>query len=282
MRGRPHCCNPTSNVWSSTGRTSMRYLLSLTAALLAVAGQPALAQKGNLVTQAITAEGGADALRSLKGVMMKGTAHFYGPEQSETAGGPARDYGTANVTVNWDLSKGAAATTFDRDQKYPAPEKLKYTETVTPAMGWVTDEKGATGMSGIRLATNLRELMRASPTLLLTALDDPKSVGAIGPQKMGSHSMPAAGVTAGGREFTGVFDSKTHLPAVIRTRDDDNVYGDSDYDLELGGWKAVGGVQIAHELSYKINGIEVAKISYADVTANPSIAADTFNAPDAA
>ena len=260
----------------------MRYLV-LTAALLAVASQPALAQKkadNSLVGQAITAEGGADALRALKGVTMKGTAHFYGPEQSETPGGPARDYGTANVTVTWDLSKGMAATTLDRDQKYPAPEKMKYTETVTPTMGWVTDEKGSTPMSGIRLATHLRELMRASPALLLAATDDAKSVASMGPQKMGSNSMPAAGLTAGGTKFTVMFDGKTHLPAVVRTRDDDNVYGDSDYDLELGGWKAVGGVQIAHELSYKINGIEVAKISYTDVSANPTIAADTFTAPD--
>jgi glyoxylase-like metal-dependent hydrolase (beta-lactamase superfamily II) len=260
----------------------MKYLISLSAVLLAVAGQPAHAQKNNsLVSQAITAEGGESALRALKGVSMTGTAHFYGPEQSETPGGPARDYGTANVTVTWDLAKGMAATTLDRDQKYPAPEKMKYTENVTPTMGWVTDEKGSTAMSGIRLATHLRELMRASPTLLLAALDDPKSVGTMGPQKMGGHSMPAASVTAGGTKFTVMFDSKTKLPAVIRTRDDDNVFGDSDYDLELGGWKAVGGVQIAHELTYKINGIELAKITYTSISANPSMATDDSNAPEA-
>jgi len=57
----------------------MKYLLSLSAALLVVAGMPAMAQKngGNsLVTQAITAEGGEAALRALKGVSMKGTARF--------------------------------------------------------------------------------------------------------------------------------------------------------------------------------------------------------------
>ena len=68
---------------------------------------------------------------------------------------------------------------------------------------------------------------------------------------------------------------------MIRTRDDDNVFGDANYDLELGDWKAVGGVKIAHSLSYKINGIEVQKVTYTNVTANPSIAADAFNLPDA-
>jgi glyoxylase-like metal-dependent hydrolase (beta-lactamase superfamily II) len=264
----------------------MKYAFAMSAALLLgfTQVQPAMAQKnGNsLVNQAITAEGGADALRALKGLSIKADAHFYGPEQSETPGGPARDYGTANVTITWDLGKGMAATLLDRDQKYPAPEKLKYTEIVTPTAGAVTDEKGSTGMSGVRLATHLRELMRASPTLLLAALDDPKSVGAMGPQKMGSHSMPAIALTAGGTKFTILFDSNTKLPAVIRTRDDDNVVGDANYDLELGDWKAVGGVKIAHSLSYKINGIEVANINYKEVTANPSIAATAFNIPDAA
>src|ERR1700704_124976 len=244
----------------------MKYAFAMSAALLLglTQVQPAMAQKnGNsLVNQAITAEGGADALRALKGLSIKADAHFYGPEQSETAGGPARDYGTADITITWDLAKGMAATTLTRDQKYPAPEKLKYTEIVTPTAGAVTDEKGSTGMSGVRLATHLRELMRASPTLLLTALDDPKSVGAMGPQKMGSHSMPAIALTAGGTKFTILFDSNTKLPAVIRTRDDDNVVGDANYDLELGDWKAVGGVKIAHSLSYKINGVEVLKVTY--------------------
>jgi glyoxylase-like metal-dependent hydrolase (beta-lactamase superfamily II) len=264
----------------------MKYALAMSAALLLglVQAQPALAQKnGNsLVNQAIAAEGGADALRALKALNIKADVHYWGPEQSETAGGPPRDYGTGTITMTWDLAKGMAATTFDRDQKYPAPEKLKYTEIVTPTAGAQTNERGATGMSGLRLATLLRELNRASPTLLLAALDDPKSVGAMGPQKMGSHSMPAVSLTAGGTKFTVLFDSKTHLPAVIRTRDDDNVFGDANYDLVLGDWKAVGSAKVAHSLSYQINGIEVEKITYKDVTSPSSLMADAFNIPDAA
>ena len=44
-------------------------------------GQPSLAQNGanNLVKQAIAAEGGADALRTLKGLAIKGEAKFWEP-----------------------------------------------------------------------------------------------------------------------------------------------------------------------------------------------------------
>jgi len=262
----------------------MKHALSISAALLLAASQaqPAMAQKnGNLVSQAVAAEGGADALRALKGLSIKAQVKYWGPEQSETPGGEARVYGDGNLTITWDLARGMARTELDRDQKYPAPEKLKYTETVTPTMGMLTNQQGAnSAMSGVRLATHLRELTRASPILMLTALDQPASVGPMGPQRMGKQSMPAVSLTAGGTKFTVLFDSKTKLPAVIRTRDDDNVVGDANYDLELGDWKTVGGAKIAHSLSYKINGVEVQRITYTNVSANPSIAADAFNIPD--
>lgn len=48
----------------------------------------------------------------------------------------------------------------------------------------------------------------------------------------------------------------------------------------LSDWKPVGGVQIAHTLSYQLNGIEVAHVTYRDVAANPTIAANAFSVPD--
>src|SRR5207244_10931244 len=77
------------------------------------------------------------------------------------------------------------------------------------------------------------------------------------------------------------FDPETHLPAASRTRDDDNINGDSNFDLVLADWKPVGRVQIAQSLSYRINDVEVAKLTYREVSANPAIAADTFAVPDA-
>ena len=53
----------------------------------------------------------------------------------------------------------------------------------------------------------------------------------------------------------------------------------STYDLVLSDWKAVAGVKIAHTLSYQLNGVEVAKVTYREV--EPTIAADAFELPDA-
>jgi glyoxylase-like metal-dependent hydrolase (beta-lactamase superfamily II) len=260
----------------------MKYALSITALVLAMSQQQsALAQGGNdLVKQAVAAEGGAE-LRSLKGLAIKGDAKFWEPGQSFAPGGEPRFLGDATFTTTWDLANGRARTAWDRDQKYPEPVKMKYTETVLPTLGYVTDEKSSQPMSGIRVATHQRELERASPWLLVKAMDESGKVRSAGSQRLGRQSLPAVFYTDGATTFTILFDPKTHLPAAVRTRDDDNINGDSNYDLVLADWKAVGGVQIAESLSYRVNDVEVAKLSYKEVSANPAIAADTFAVPAA-
>src|SRR5262245_66492451 len=99
----------------------MKYALSIVAALLLAMSQaqPALAQDGadDLIKQAIAAQGGADALRALKGLAIKGEARFWEPEQSEKAGGKPRFLGDATFTMTWDLEKGwrAPRRTAPRD-----------------------------------------------------------------------------------------------------------------------------------------------------------------------
>ena len=263
----------------------MKYALLIAALLLAMSQQPlALAQSAdNLVKQAVAAQGGADALRGLKGLAIRGDARFWEPGQSFAAVGEPRFLGDATFAITWDLAGGRASIAWDRDQKYPDPPvKMKYTETLLPTLGYVTDDKGSNqAMSGIRVAAQRRELERASPWLLVRALDESSKLRAAGSQRLGSQSLPAVSYGDGGTTFTILFDGRTHLPAAIRTRDDDNIHGDSNYDLVLADWKAVGGAQIAHSLSYRVNGVEVAKLTYRGVTANPTIAGDTFAVPDA-
>ncbi len=263
----------------------MKYAVCIASfALLALAlaqPRPALAQGGDtLVKQAVAAEGGADALRGVKGLSIKGDAKFWEPGQSFAPDGDPRFLGDATFTMTWDIADGSARTSWVRDQKYPDPIILKYTETLTPTIGFVTDEKGSQPMSGIREAAQLRELERASPWLLVKAMNEPKNVDAAGNQKLGAESLPAVSFSDGGTTYVILFDRKTHLPAAIRTRDDDNIHGDSNYDLVLNGWKAVNGAQIAEQLSYRIGDVEVAKLNYSDVSANPAIAADAFTVPD--
>jgi len=264
----------------------MKNALLSFALLLAISQQLPVFAQGNgsdLVQQAVAAQGGAGALRGLKSLGIQGDAKFWEPGQSFAAGGEPRFLGDATFSINWDLAAGRASMAWDRDHKYPEPPiKMKYTETVLPALGYVTDEKGGHApMSGIRVASHLRELQRSSPLLLVKAMDESGKVRAAGTQRLGAQSLPAVSYADGGTTFTILFDSASHLPAAIRTRDDDNIHGDSNYDLVLADWKAVGGAKIAHSLSYRVNDVEVAKLNYRSITANPTIAAATFAVPDA-
>ncbi|HEV2198578.1 MAG TPA: MBL fold metallo-hydrolase [Bryobacteraceae bacterium] len=261
----------------------MKYALSAVSVLgLAMSQQhPAFAQAGgDLVKQAVAAEGGAE-LRGLKSLAIKADAKMWEPGQALKAGGEPRFLGDAALDITWDLAGNRARTVWDRDQKYPDPVKMKYTETVLPTLGFVTDEKGSQPMSGIRVATSQRELERASPWLLVKAMDQPANVHPAAAQKLGQQSLPSVTFTDGPTTFTILFDSKSHLPAAIRTRDDDNIGGDSNYDLVLSDWKTVRGAQIAESLSYRVNDVEVGKFTYKTVTANPTIAADVFTVPAA-
>jgi hypothetical protein len=77
-----------------------------------------------------------------------------------------------------------------------------------------------------------------------------------------------------------MFDRATHFPAIIRTFDEDDVRGDSAFDLALADWKPVGDVKIAHSLTYKLNDVQIARMTYMSVVANPTFGPETFALPE--
>ena len=105
-------------------------------------------------------------------------------------------------------------------------------------------------------------------------------MSALKDQPFGEVTQPAVAINDHGTTFTVLFDRVTHLPVAVRTRDDDHVYGDSDYDLVMDDWRDVGGVKIAHALSYQLNGMGVQRLAYSEVKANPQIAADALSVGD--
>ena len=257
---------------------------SLALAFGAALAQPAAAQSGvDLVKAAVDAQGGAAALGATTTTVLKGEAKHWEPGQAYSSTGEARFLGDTTYTHTIDNAKRLSRIDWDRDMKYPAVERLKYSEITAPAWGVVVDEKGAQQpMSGIRLATLLRERDRASPRLLLRALNEPGSISALPDQKLGDRSLPAVSVKRGANTFIVLFDPATHLPAAIRSRDPDNVYGDSNYDLILSDWRDAGGIKRPHMLSYQLNGMEVQRLAVKQVTYNAPIPADTFAVSDEA
>jgi glyoxylase-like metal-dependent hydrolase (beta-lactamase superfamily II) len=265
----------------------MKYTLILSAALFMAGGQvqPVSAQSPpDLVKQSVDALGGADAMRAIKTMVTKADAKHWEPGQSYSVNGESRFLGDSTVTITVDFAgkDGAVARyDWDRDMQYPAVERVKYSEIRYPNWGAAIDDKGqATPMSAIRIAANLREALRGSPLLMLRALDAPQSLSAIEDQKLGKETLPAVVFANGATKYIIMFDRATKLPAAVRTRDEDNIWGDSNYDMILSDWKTVAGVKIAHTRSFKLDDMEVQRLTYKEVTANPTVAAAAFAVSD--
>src|SRR5262249_60484867 len=117
-------------------------------------------------------------------------------------------------------------------------------------VGILVDDRGVKQpMSSIRLAAHLRERERASPRLLVRALDAADSISALPDQKIGDRSLSAVSIKTRAGTFIVLFDRTTHLPAAIRTRDADNAYGDSNYDMILSDCKHVAVAKQAQTLA---------------------------------
>ena len=126
---------------------------------------PAAAQSGvDLVRQAIAAQGGAAAVSAAKTTIIKGEAKHWEPGQSYSPTGEAKFLGDSAYTQTVDNATRTVRIDWDRDMKYPAVERLKYSEITTPTFGVLIDDKGAQRpMSGIRLAAHWRERAQTGP-----------------------------------------------------------------------------------------------------------------------
>jgi glyoxylase-like metal-dependent hydrolase (beta-lactamase superfamily II) len=257
--------------------------------LLGLGAQSAVAQQTSAVSskplqqlqRAVTAIGGADALKKLQSLTVRATAKHWEPEQSMVAGGPPRPLGSSQLTIVADRSQGSVRIERDHKMDYPFPGTEKYTEIITPSWGAIIDDKGERPMSAARLAFELREQERASPGLVAYALAHPQQVSAAPDQKLGGKTYPTVAFTDRGTEFLILFDRQSNLPVAIRTMEDDVIHGDGVFDLILGDWKTVAGVKLATSLSYKFNGLAKLDIAYNDITPNAPVAPKAFAVSDA-
>lgn len=274
---------------------SMKRVAFLIAFLLTAVSCASLQQQSrSLVNGAVQALGGAEALARIRTVATKGTVRQWDPEQSMVAGSEMRFASESTFDAVTDI--GARTTRIDwvRSVAYPAPRTFRYTEVVTPEAGYVAgiDSNGRTkqsldsnppahSMSGLRLTTTQRELLRASPLLLLDMHKNPDRLFPGGDVVVGLVSYPAVDYRLGGQTFTVLFDRTSALPVRVRTLDYDNIWGDVTFDVALSDWQIVDGVRMATTQTYELNGRQVAVVKLTETKVNGPAPADRFAIPDA-
>ncbi len=248
------------------------------------AGAPPSARSDALVERAVAALGGVEALRALRTASIKGTAKHWEPEQSQAPGGEPRFAADANFELTLDFVNQRARTDWVKNFAYPSPRSFRYTEIVSTDAGYVVgiDSNGrnaqslqsnppAHSMSGLRLATALRELRRASPALLLELHSNPGRVNRIANVAVGNVSYPAVSYYVANHNYIVMFDAQTGLPARVRTPDFDNMWGDVNFDLVLAEWQPLAGVRVATSQRYEMNGRVVADVRFTQMVPNPNL-----------
>lgn len=250
-----------------------------------------LPREQSLVNKAVDAMGGAERLASLQSVSAKGTVKQWEPEQSDVPGGEMRFANETSFDVLQDRKSRASRTDIERRFAYPAPRTYKFSEIVTPDAGYVlgVDSTGrnaqsqkmtppAHSMSSLRLTASQRESLRGSTTALLTQMQaNPQNVRPALDLVARGQSYPA--VTYG--PYTVGFDAQSGLPAIIRTLDYDNMWGDVTYDVVLADWRDVSGVKVPMNRQYELNGRVVQETQLASVQLNPTVDPSRFDVPAA-
>ena len=257
------------------------------AVLLASCATPTREQ--SLVNRAVDAMGGAERLAAVKTITFKGTSKYWEPEQSDAPGGDMRFANESSFSGIIDAATRATRIDWVRNFAYPAPRTFTFSEITTPEAGYVigVDSNGrnaqnlkasppAHSMSGMRLASSQRELRRGGAAGLVLAMQrNPDAVG------------PAADVVSQGRSYPAVnfgdlivaFDPQSGLPALARTLDYDNIWGDVNYDYVYSDWRDTGGVKIPMSRKYELNGRVVTEVNFADVQFNQPIDTTSLQIP---
>jgi hypothetical protein len=257
----------------------MRVVLTLLSACALLSCTTPPTREQTLVSRAIDAMGGANALAGIKTVAFRGNSKFWEPEQSDVPGGEPRFSAEAAFEGFIDGTSRGARIDWEKNYAYPAPRTYKYSEIVTPGAGYVLGidstsrnaqnmQHNAHSMSGLRLAATQRELLRGAVTGLLAAMQsNPEQV------------LPAVDVLAQGRAYPAVsfrglivgFDPQSGLPALARTLDYDNIWGDVNYDYVYSQWREVSGAKIPMTRRYELNGRLVQETNFTDVRVNAPV-----------
>ena len=275
-------------------RAASTLAVSLVIALIVAACASMSGGGTSLVARGVQAQGGPDALASVKTVSQKATVRYWEPEQSMVAGGEMRFANESALVMDTDVSARATRMDWVRKYEYPAPRSYTFSEIVTAEAGYVAgiDSSGrnkqsqesnppAHSMSSLRLAAVQRELLRTSPVLLLEMSKNPDRVAATGDVTVGGASYPAVTYRAVNQTFTVLFDRATGLPARVRTLDYDSIWGDVTYELVLADWQVVEGVRVATSQKYELNGRTVVDAKITEVKINAPVAADRVAIPAA-
>jgi glyoxylase-like metal-dependent hydrolase (beta-lactamase superfamily II) len=224
----------------------------------------------------------------------RGTVQTWDPGESESVSDLTKpDGGTSTFVHRWDHAQGLFRTEWVRPRA--GGGMRTYTEIFSPDGGYVigNDANGALTqratktdpplhtMSGVRLRALLREQERNY--IVIAMHENPERIADYPAQTIGSKRYPAVQYRGDNGTFIAMFDAATHLPAIVRTHDFDQLMGDADFDAIFSDWRPIEamGVKLPFHTVHALNGVKIFDTTVTGYQMNLSLASDAFNAPSA-
>ncbi len=222
----------------------------------------------------------------------RGSVQAWDPGESESVADLTKpDWGTSTFVHRWDHAQGLMRTEWVRPR---AGGGMRiYTEIFSPDGGYVVgnDANGALTsraiqgpnnqplhtMSGLRLRALLREQERSF--IVIGMHENPERISDYPAQTVGGKRYPAVQYRGDSGTFIVMFDPATHLPAIARTRDFDQLMGDADFDATFSDWRNVEQMKLPFHTVYTLNGVKIFDAKIDSYVVNTSLAIDAFNAP---
>jgi glyoxylase-like metal-dependent hydrolase (beta-lactamase superfamily II) len=222
----------------------------------------------------------------------RGSVQAWDPGESESVADLSKpDWGNSTFVHRWDHAQGLMRTEWVRPKA--GGGNRTYTEIFAPDGGYVVgnDSNGALtsravqgpnnqplhAMSGLRLRALLREQERSF--IIIAMHENPDRVSDYPAQTSGGKRYPTVQYRGDSGTFIVMFDPATHLPAIARTRDFDQLMGDADFDATFSDWRTVEQMKLPFHIVYTLNGVKVFESKIDSYVLNTSLAIDAFNAP---
>ena len=249
------------------------------------------AESQALVAGAVEKLGGAKNLSGIATLSVAGRHKHWDPQETPEPDVGNRLGGESRFTLSMDIANGRARYDWVRHRVAPMKRTFVYSEVFADGVGYVLGEDNIVlsrqaketnpslhTMSASRVIANRRELHRLSPRLLIEMKDHPERLSALADETVDGKTLSVVSYKADDVEWIVLF-GEDGLPARVRTIDADGVWGDSNYDMILSDWREVGGVKVAFDQSFILNGHEVQHIYIEDVVLNPVLGGDLFRIP---
>jgi glyoxylase-like metal-dependent hydrolase (beta-lactamase superfamily II) len=244
-----------------------------------------------LARDAVTAMGGADRLRGVNSLVMRGgVGKRFKHGQTRTVGAEEPPAELKNVTETVDLANGRAALdyelqigAFGQHRQEVLTKKGDRPVGLENVAGRPLAVMSPSGLFSWGTQNSPEFLLRRNIITIMRAAADSTSEEAPQDRDVNGRMLKFTTATMPAGETIGLyFDPDTKLLAGFDATDTETMLGDVPAQYTLSDYRDVGGLQVPHNITIRKGGQPYAEVQFGSAAVNDAAALAVFTVPDAA